>query len=67
MEDRMNSGLLLVLVDRVATVAQRFASPPGTPAFDHWATHPQLELDYLGNFTRLSIGREGANEFGAAA
>jgi hypothetical protein len=39
-------------------IAQRFDSQPGTSAFDNWATHPLLELDYLGNFTRITVGEE---------
>lgn len=40
------------------SLAQRFDSQPGEDAFERWATHPQLELDYLGNFTRIAVGEE---------
>ncbi len=26
---------------------------PGTPAFDHWATHPELRIMYVNSFRRL--------------
>lgn len=40
------------------SLAQRFDSQPGEDAFERWATHPLLELDYLGNFTRVNIDEE---------
>jgi hypothetical protein len=46
MEDRINSGLLFVLIERAAR--------PGNPGFDRWELHPEIRIDYVNSFTRLN-------------
>jgi hypothetical protein len=38
-------------------VETRLGGGPGTPAFDHWARHPELRIDYVNTFRRLGERR----------
>ena len=35
-------------------VAQRFGGGPGNPSFDRWELHPEIRIDYVNSFTRLT-------------
>ena len=37
-------------------VAQRFGGGPGNPSFDRWELHPEIRIDYVNSFTRLTAG-----------
>ena len=36
---------------------------PGTPAFDHWAHHPELRIMYVNSFRRLGVQFDDATDF----
>jgi hypothetical protein len=39
-------------------VAQRFGGGPGNPGFDRWELHPEIRIDYVNSFTRVTIEHE---------
>ena len=34
-------------------LVMKLLGEPGTPAFDHWARHPELRIMYVNSFRRL--------------
>lgn len=37
----------------MTTLVMQLLGEPGTPAFDHWARHPELRINYVNSFRRI--------------